>query len=402
MIDGEKMTANKVLLVDPTCVSARGHQLAALKLVEHYLETLGSDVTSVAAGVLPEELAGSTVRLFGHNYPVRIPVATSAADDELEETEIRAEFANIDIAGERRAASDWLTLWEDHGEGVSRIVMPGADYYGAVGLLRVMQSLPSSERPSVRLRLLGVMENAAHGVPDPLGNLVGLVRDSLKAGVDVELAAETPAYCTYLTQLVGRPVTLVPYPPVGVETTISRSHDLVVSSLGTGRADKGIFKLEQIARNVRRLYPGADVKFIVQLPPFPDVVGRQNTFSHLYSLPNVEIAEPDLTPSEMESLWAQTDVAILPYAAGTYRLRGSAILMEALNRKRLVLTHSEVAFASQVEYYQCGSVCEDESEYPHAIGRLVDLGEEGRLLMAEAAQARFIETSNSAWNGWLA
>ena len=381
----------RLFLLDPVCVLPFGHNVPSLNYYRTYLAGRFDVVGPFVCRHLPDTVrdAAAFVRHFGFYYHdfIRIDAARDAAA-----AGALAEQARRDVAA--------LFAAHDLGAG-DRVLVPSADYHLVRALLDVLRRRPAAQRPRVFLRFIGVMEGASRDVADPFDDLLDRMRCAIADGLPISLAAETPAYADLLSVRIGRPVALVPYPLIGEQLPLPPPRPLRIYSAGSGRFDKGFMDLLAIARSVACSPLAGQVEFAVQLLPDAELRNVQSYASQLYACPGVTLLPAILTGAEIVAQYRQSHAVIMPYDADIYRLRGSAILMEALAYGRHVFTGDGTAFAAQVRYYGNGAVCRTTEEYVAAIAQLAAAPVQELAVRLGQARARFSIDTDAAYRNWI-
>ncbi len=391
-------------IVDPVCSQFLGHNYTALHLFQKYLEDmkLFKSVKCVASEVLPEASEGDDIdRLFHYCYSVFMPLAHLTEDYEKEWVSQQSQKVSSDPLVEQ-SYKDWATFFKKYKvKSTDAIVMPSIDYCSTMGLLHFMKrDLTTKTCPAIKLRFIGVLENASKYSADPKADIFQLLRE-LSDDFPIAISTETPLYSSFVAENIGRPAYVVPYPVFEKDPLpMPESDAFGISSLGSARMDKGFGELPGIMQRMHAKYPDFNFRFEGQLPP-GNVSVDPNLLNSLYCLPRVRMLPESITDAEMRDLWLRTDVALLPYSAGTYRYRGSAILQEALNYGRLVLTGPNTAFADQIRYYNCGYVVNSHEEYVDMLYRLAQTDRQKRRDQALQARFLFQIDSQTSYEKWM-
>ncbi|WGM46440.1 hypothetical protein KOAAANKH_01308 [Brevundimonas sp. NIBR10] len=393
-----------LLICDPTCVLPYGHTVPALN---HFRKDLGGDFDAVhclASTGLPKEVAAEFgfdrrfTFLYNRYIPIMSPAQSNqivnqhpAFDDDYADPFERV--ATYDAAG---TLADYKITSDDV------IFFPGADFYGVIGFLNALADAPQTERPTVYIRLIGVLEGSSPYYDDGTAQFFKRVRAASEGGLDIRLSAETPEYADLISGLTGLTTFVTPYPETSEQVPLPDGDDFTVLCAGSARLDKGFLDLFGIARESLANPPKKlGLKFVTQTLPLKGHEQWDSYTSQLYALRGVTLLDPVITSEKMHDLYRDSDIVLLPYARDVYRLRGSAVMMEAASVGRLCITLRGTAFARQVEYYGLGDLVDEPSQMPAAIRRLANGGREEMAERIRQARARFYLDVRCSYENWF-
>lgn len=387
----------RLFLLDPVCVLPFGHNVPSLNYYRHYLSARFNVVGPFVCRHLPEQVQGTWdfqrhFEFYYHDF-MRIAAPETPLPEGLGHSADRLlQSARRDVAA----------LLAHHGVDTNdRIFVPSADYYLVRALIDELLLRAPEQRPHLYLRFIGVMEGASRSVPQPFEELLSGLRGAIAGGLPISLAAETPSYADLLSVRTGRPVATVPYPLIGEQVPLPAGPTLRIYSAGSARFDKGYLDLLTIAKAVALSPLGPRVSFAIQILPDAELQAVQTYTSQLYACPGVTLLPAILTADEVLEQYRRCHAVIMPYDVEVYRMRGSAILMEAIAYGRSVLTGGGTAFAPQVQYYGNGAVCHDTGAYLAAIeGLLAAAPAETELRLAQA-RSRFAIDTDAAYQSWI-
>lgn len=387
-----------MLVLDPVCVSQRGHNLPLLLDYRGWLSTvLGTPVQVHVASRLPEEvcarhdLHGTLPFPYEHNLQLMRNLHL-----ETDET------AFVDPTSALAAALQRVVA----GRPSPLLIMPFADYYGVMACREVVAALPAGHRTGVALRFIGVMEYAAPEGVDPMSSLRGAIQGIRASGCTLSLSAESAPLAAELTGILGEHVDLTPAlapawlidPPAGTEEL---SQEPFVYCPGSGRDDKGFADLPDIVRVFRERYPNSPLRFVCQEPAPSLSPTLHLAHMRLQALPGVTVLPSIIDREEMARLYHAASFALLPYDPTVYRLRGSASLADAFAAGSPVVTLTGTGLESFVSHYGIGRAAATLDE-------LVDcchaLSVEGRSFWRQrglAAHRRYEQDCLTAWSRWL-
>jgi glycosyltransferase involved in cell wall biosynthesis len=391
----------RLFVCDPVCVLEYGHNVPSLKYFAGAFTKSFDQVIPVCCKLLPEPLisANRFVPHFGFYYEQFIHLPNGAKNPD--EVESQVSLRHLDPI-ETQATADAVAMLQDWQIGKNdALFYPSVDFYGVIGLLGALEMMPSNDRPRVFLRFIGVMENATNSWSNPFAELVLRLRDAVRIGIPLSFSAEAPIYADLISEKLDVAVAVAPYPHVGAIVPMEPFGPFVVYCPGSARADKGYFDLWEIFSRTRRLDFDLSIRFVTQIMPDRDAVHHDNYTSQLSALPGVEILPASISEAEMVEQYHRCHAVLLPYDAGTYALRGSAVMMEAAYLGRRIITLPGTGFADQISYYGFGEVVPNVSELP---GAILKLSREPRArLQAKATQARhrFVADSTASYMLWI-
>jgi glycosyltransferase involved in cell wall biosynthesis len=387
---------NRTLLIcDPMCVLPYGHNVASVHYFYNILKTRFSKVFCLGCESLPRDAADAfSITNFYHYYyssyiSLSQSTAAATANDLSQSTYspvdslIADKFEALAVQDSVRA----LTEYDIHGDDA--VFFPSADFYGVVGMLNALIQRDISTRPCLYLRFIGVMETASKLHINPFDDLLALISHSIEAGTRIVISAETPAYADYLSAKIGRNVAVIPYPLTSAFLPFNHSPPFVVSSLGSGRHDKGFFDLLSILSLIRERDQDLNIRFVVQSLPYRDLAANLAYSAQLYAMPGLDLLPPTISISDMRDAYRRSHIILLPYDSNTYKYRGSAILMEAVAVGRPVLTFPNTGFADQVSYYGMGRICRTPEEFAEAVFSYYRLDVEQMTTIASQSRSRF-------------
>lgn len=394
--------ASQTLVCDPVCAQPFGHNVVGLKYFAQQFERVSERVSAVAARELPHAVAAEFGfhQAFDFYYHRHIRLPTTTPEDLVPLHAPEGGYADL---MEARATRDFSALLSrSRITSDDLVVLPCVDLYGALGLLNAVEHLPVAERPKLLLRFIGVLEGGSASPNTGFDALLFRIRQLLGQGARIGLSAETPRYAGYLAARLHHDVHVVPY-PVHSEPYPERARQNTFNVVlpGSARLDKGFLLMQGIVADVRRLDPDVAIRFTLQnLPPY-DAINHSRYVNQLGALPGVALLASSLSEREMNQMYADADLVLIPYDAEVYRLRGSAVLMEAISRARPVLALDGPAFCDQIRYYGCGEVVGNPVQMTQAI---VEAARHRNPLQRPAllqARRRFMRDSDHAFNDWI-
>lgn len=390
----------RLFICDPVCVLPYGHNAVALNYFRRAFANRYETI-ALCGAALPSALASgySLVPFFAYYYQQFIPLpATTVRTESLLSD---AHVVHVDRL-ESLATRDAIRLLSEYDVGGDDAVFfPGADFYGLVGLLNALQQWPEAKRPRLLLRFIGVMETATHTHRNPMQHLALRLEEAKAQGVRISFSAETPRLAVHLSGMLDAVVLVTPYPEMADALAPSASSKFVVFCPGAARFDKGFLGLRSIFTEVRRADESLTIGFVTQSLSARDAEAHQNYISQLYAIPGVELLPPSITSREMAEQYRNCSAVLLPYDVDVYRMRGSAVLMEAACLGRPIVTIDGSAFAEQVSYYGLGVVVENVDGMARAILSMAKADRMKLHNQALHARQRFALDVVGAYDNWL-
>jgi len=299
------------------------------------------------------------------------------------------EWTGFDIT-RHLAARDWQHVIRRYKISSDDIVFfPSTDYYGAVSLLDALGTLNPSSIPHIHFRMIGVMETSAYRRHVDLKDFLAVVDAFAAQTGRISMSAETPRYQKHLTHRTKVPVAYLPYPPGKTEVPVAWGAVKVIASPGQGRADKGFFRLQGIARQLFSLVGRRGWKIRVQDMRATDRERRQRYSRSLSQSPNVEVLPARLPQTAIDGIYAESDILILPYDQATYFLRGSAVYQEGIATGRPFVCSSGTGIADLVILYKNGFVARDDVDMANKIQQLIEMDRTSVAVMTTSARERY-------------
>jgi glycosyltransferase involved in cell wall biosynthesis len=391
----------RAFICDPVCVLPFGHNAVAMSLFRRALAKHFDEVTALSCRYLPQHIVQKHgfEPFFDFYYDdyISLPAGTQRKPTPVPPTPAFPDRL------EALATEDFRRLFEEFSIGAGDVlVFPSIDFYAGLGLLNVVEMLPAERRPRLLIRFIGVMENASKVYREPLLELVDRFREALAAGVDIAFSAEVPELAYTMSDHLEATVAITPYPDVHEALAMPLLGPARVYCPGSARHDKGFFSLLEIFAEVRRRDPRMDIRFVTQTVNPRDAVRNEAYISRLYAIPGLELLDSTITDEAMLEQFQLSTMVLLPYDRETYRLRGSAAMMEAVSFARPIVTLSGTAFAEQISWYRLGRVVDDVSQMADAVIEIAAQPREKLERRARTGRGRFITDVVHAYQDWLA
>ncbi len=242
------------------------------------------------------------------------------------------------------------------------IFFPSADYYGVISLIEYLSNIESSKRPSLHIRLIGVSENARYSFDSGRPEFFAKLKKYASSEPNISFSAETPKLASYAEKILNQKVQYFPYPLANHSTDIVKSNKVVISSPGQGRIDKGYFRLLDIIIGINLIEP-AKFKFIIQPMNSADTSYRKRYQSRLSGVSNIELTEERLSQEEIDKMYLQSSIILLPYDERVYQFRGSAVYQESLSLGRLAVVSESTGVAEMMKKYGNGVIAKSNSDF---------------------------------------
>jgi len=403
----------RAFVCDPVCVLPYGHNVVGLKYFSDAIKPFFCEIIPIASRSLPEHISlkygfEREFDFYYHKY-IRLDKLDDLATD-------IPRYRGHDTMLEAATRDVYNIFAKHHISTNDAVIFPCVDYYGAMGLLAVLRKLNPENAPTVYLRFIGVMENVTSFGGNGLTIISKELSAALSDGYKIKLCAETPAYADHIAEVLGVTVSVVPYPvhaefdrseryPGADEKALTRNcaNNCVfnVACPGSARLDKGYLSLLEIFTNIRRRDPKQTIKFVTQTLPTSEALPYANYTNQLYATPGVKLLPSSVSEEEMNTLYKQTDLVILPYDPVIYKYRGSAVFMECISRGIPVIALDGSAFCSQIRYYGAGTVVSSIGELIEYVFRYRDMPSKTISTRMLQARHRYSVDSYSAIANWI-
>jgi hypothetical protein len=345
---------------------------------------------------LPDEIANSRQieREFDFYYNEAIPIAFGDEDFKLPETH------DDKVKAARKDLLAMLDRYKVNGSDV--LCFPSLDFYALRALADSIEELERAGSPALMLRLIGVMETVDAGAyAKPINVTLALLGRLVASGLTVKIAAETPRYAEFLAIHLGCPVSVAANIETREQLPLPETGHFTVICPGSARYDKGFLDLLEIFTAVRRQDPNMVIRFQTQLLPDRDLKHHLDYLQRLYAVPGVKILPSQISSQEIDAMYDNADLVLLPYARDVYEFRGSAVMIEALCSGRHALVLDGPAFVDQLRYFGGGWVC---SSIADMANKIVDYSKQSpQLRYARAVQARnrFTQDLTDSYRNWV-
>ena len=381
------MNKPRAFIADHMAVLPYGHNTEALRLFGTALAARGLEVTTLVCTHLPRQIAGTENFARVLTYPYNgqtealfkyrnFPRTAAPLPSKLVKHASRQVWQSLAQAGwdamAARVRRDWRRAIARWRIGAGDLVfLPSADHYGLLGLLDVLTALPPDRRPAVHARLIGVMETVSYAPGTARTRLLRAVRAVQAAGVNVALSAETPVYRDYLSTVMGQDVGYLTYPCIAAWTPVNwEARPFRLTSPGQGRIDKGYRDLLALSDALKPWFVRGEAVLTTQAMRKDDYYYNAGIEARLAAKIDMEVLPARLDAVQIDQLYRDAHVLVLPYLRTVYALRGSAVYQEGLAHGRPVVTYDGTGIASMVERYGNGICVKDERAMAEALHHL--------------------------------
>jgi hypothetical protein len=260
----------------------------------------------------------------------------------------------------------------------SVLFFPGADFYSILALQQLADRGKISKNQKIILRLMGVMETAAH-LPGIKNSYLHALQLLLNHNLRTMVTGETEKYSAHLERHIKIvvPVTHIPLDKKlllatdGARQSADESGRITIACLGGARADKGYFEITDHAHRARLKW-GRYVHFVIQgmSPENPEYDAEYEL--HLSRCLNVTVLPSYLDDDDLFSWIRRANAIFLPYSVGTYEQRGSAILFDTLPFGKMIIGRRGTGFGDTIDSYGLGATFEDWETLDRAFKTLVE------------------------------
>lgn len=387
---------SRLLLCDPVCVFPYGHNVAAMENFRRLVGRYFDEVVSLGCDRLPIEISDSLgiQRAFQYYYNDAMPLPNSSSDPTILVTHASKVAA---------AKEDFRNYIHDLKVGpLDTICYPSIDFYSLLALVESIDELQAIGSPRLLIRLIGVMETASSTHYDkPMNVVLALLSRLLEAGLPIRLAAETPRYAEYLAIELNQIVAVTAHIDTRTQSPLPDGDHFTVICPGSARFDKGFLQLVDLFSTVRERDPEMRIRFRTQILPDRDLKKHMDYLIKLYSIPGTTVLPSKLSAEALASIYREADLVLLPYAQDVYRLRGSAVLIEAAMSGRHCLALEGSAFTEQMTYFGLGTTCISLDDMADKIITASQETPAARLARASQARQRFVQDLESSYEDWV-
>lgn len=403
----------RLFIFDPSLADAQGH---------HFTLTLNATHSAQACGFAVTWLCSTEFDATALAVPDGIGVQTILSwsmYDAYRQDGNDGQQTGESFAAMLASAMDYCAMTKE-----DRVLFHTADGVTYLGIELALRDRPPSTTPIMHVCTpydpKGVMPNRENvkGITRAINTMksAGLIERSLF------LYGENKYLAAHLETLWNVPVTALNL-PFGSQAEPSRAacyqfrreqlgigtDDILCTYLGSARLEKGYQKLPFVIQHVQKIlasksYAHTDVPsvhFAIQSSKqvvgyHPDIVTAINRIEAL-DADNVTLLHTALANDFYYNLLFASDIMMMPYELKEYRVRGSGIVIEALNACATIVA-TDGTYPGMVAEETGGAVATTPKEFAQAI---VKLAKDGKHTRKRARQASHIYRAQSdAANYW--
>lgn len=383
---------NRVFVVDHMIALPFGHNLHSVNLFSQALAQHFSHVTRLGTNALPTyvEDGAEISRELTYPYnglneakfinrfkkPGKLAIFGSFAI-RLNTRLIHALLLKIfkhDLAL-NNTQKNWQAIFKKYKiTGTDSLFFPSCDYYGVMSLIAHCRTLPEQQRPALHLRFIGHPESISYNGKNTQALLFDSIKTALRDGMKIDISAETPTYCQQLSNQFENDIHLLPY-PVGHQYVPPRwnKQQMVLSLPGQGRWDKGFFRFLDIIKLLNQQDVGENFRLVLQNIKKSNRYFNKSYEHQLKKEKNVALKPARLSQQEINQMYIDADILLMPYYQPLYHIRGSAVFQEGLAIGRMVICTKGSAISDLVKRYGNGLVADDDDEFVEKILALSEM-----------------------------
>lgn len=388
---------NRLFIVDHMCVLPYGHNLGSVRLFSTLFQERGWKTICLVSRNLSgfvDQSYGVEKELFfpygGHFdikersgfFSIRFPALMSLINKVIRRISfiIISTFQKVDPV-RRNVLIDWERIFQKYSINKNDIIFfPSADYYGCLALLDHLSKIPSIKRPKIHMRMIGVMEYANYSMMKGKFSFFFELKKFLSEGINIKLSAETPTYSRFINKILNIPVPYMPYPLIHSIDPLRWECPKIITSPGQGRVDKGFFKIYSIIKEIFHKGHGKEFCFDIQDMRSSDLDFNRAYQQLLQKIPCLTLRKDILEYDEINSMYRESDILLLPYDLKTYEMRGSAVYQEGIAFGRPVVSTRGTGIAELIDRYQNGLLADNEHEFAQ---RIIELSEKSKAEIQE-------------------
>ena len=274
---------DRAFIPDCAAILPFGHNAKAVKYFSKYFENIAAEVKPLVCEDIAEDFvkfdeddkqlpylySRSMIRSFmGPSFSIfNLNPANSIITRKFRKYIYR--FFKYDIF-EFIALRIYKRLFKKYNVGSKDIFFfHSASYYSIFSILNILKSTNIEKWPTVHLRLINVLENAnvnQSGYSKFLKLLSEVSRKQPGCYRKLSVSTETPRYTQKIITDSNYPAFILPYPSISSPLKCEAKTDnyFSVGFLGSGREDKGFFRILNIIKIFVDKYNYHSVKFLVQ------------------------------------------------------------------------------------------------------------------------------------------
>lgn len=386
----------RLFILDPTCINKYGHNyISGLRFARHLHQSLKMPVffcVSKLFGELPlSELDGSTIVLksFRHYFIKEMPLPGEVVIDHWHSQLLEANSHEYYLTRSEAAFLDLKQLFDSSSINQDDVVFfPNVDIVVLAALCDLIRVYGIQRMPRIALRFIGVLENNDSFERLSLSTLMCMLARYSESDLKVTFSAESSVLAHRLAALYGVPFTQTPTLSDVEFSSISPNPPINIVAPGSGRPDKGFFRLAPICRALEDVMPCPFTVFAQDMPPY--------RYRHLSPGTTLPIDQPEivmlpysLPESDLLALIQKAHIILLPYDPSVYRYRSSAIMAEAACAGRPMVASAGCGFSADISRFNLGLLARTNKEYADQVAlvatRMLDFMPSNDLALASSS-----------------
>jgi hypothetical protein len=191
------------------------------------------------------------------------------------------------------------------------------------------------------------------------------------------LFAETSALAAHLSEIIGIPVGLAPFPAMmdGVAGFRAERSNIVIGFLGGARRERGFEKITLIIEDFHTRFPeiAQNTHWVLHGSGHTDEafeLREQFKRQRLRKFSNVQLRLSYLGDAEYAELLDQIDVIVCPLDQNIFKYRGSGVAQEAIANAKVLICPADISIS---QYSEPGSIVTAASieDYSNAVKEIV-------------------------------
>lgn len=357
-LKSNQMTQKKVIVFDPVCGLAIGHNLPTISKYIGWIA--GQFDYSCEAWIATDKTIGYEHLKFKKTAWVYSHWLSDNLQDEIKNRRKPIKNESVfDITQNlihhiKAANSVEDSLSHALAGKPSYVFFPGADFYSLLSIFNLAKKRTIPKETILIIRLMGVMEWATKlpRAKEIVNKLLFQINKLL--GDQARFTAETEKYAFELSCTINAPVSVTSIPSTETCKGTARSStddEINIACLGGARADKGYFDILELSRETNRIFSPISkrkIRFTVQSMSTLNTDYNSTYQQDLARSNVVKIVKSRLSDTELADEIQAATVILLPYSQGTYASRGSAILFDTLPYGKPILGANNTGFGDTI------------------------------------------------------
>ncbi|MEX1121762.1 MAG: hypothetical protein WED82_06495 [Balneolales bacterium] len=265
---------------------------------------------------------------------------------------------------------------------------PNIDIVSLAALCDLIQAYGIQRMPRIALRFIGVLEENDSFEPLSLSTLMCMLAHYAESGLQVAFSAESSSLANQLGALYGVPFMQTPTLSDFEFSTISLDSTINIVAPGSGRPDKGFFRLASICRILEDVMPCPFTVFAQDMPPY--------RYRHISPVTTLPIDQPEivmlpcsLSEPDLFALMNKSHIILMPYEPSVYRHRSSAIMADAACMGRPIVASGGCGFSADISRFNLGLLARTNRELAdrvaHIAAKMLDFVPNNDLSLASTS-----------------